>query len=217
VLDRQVKATQTGTEPGLHSDVVHIVYPVMGCLHSRAFLVGCIAIFLYLLLTTVYTIYGFRDYGVARFTSYQVRIDTSSSPTTDAATASFHLLHRGCTVASANITATPLSAPSSNSAAAAGFTPVGGLPLPLETDGFALTLHGPAGIVRAVFLGSNDDGQSWHVAGRSDFRRVPEGIRPLDGAAGDVQEVHTAPMLPASDAQTLACAFTFHHDLSSPH
>ncbi len=54
------------------------VYPVVGCLHSRAFLVGCAALFLYLLLTTVDTINGLSNCDVVRFASYQVRIDTSS-------------------------------------------------------------------------------------------------------------------------------------------
>jgi hypothetical protein len=218
VLDRQVKATQTGTEPGLTTNVVHIMYPVIGCLHSRAFLVGCAVIILYLLLTTVQTIYVFSDYGVTRFASYQIRVDTSSPLPNDAAAASFHLLRRGCAIASANITATNLSAPYSSSAAV--FTPEGG-PLPLEVDGFALTLHGPASIVRAVFLGSNDGGQTWHVAGQSDFRRVPEGIRPLGSAACGTQEVRTAPacavrQLPLrSQISTASLQCCFHRVLAS--
>jgi hypothetical protein len=76
VLDRQVKATQMGTTPGLQSPTVHFVYPVMGCLHSRIFLLGCLAVFIYLLTTSVNTIYGYGDYGVTRFIDYQVRVCT---------------------------------------------------------------------------------------------------------------------------------------------
>ncbi len=186
-----MQATKAGMEPGLRTDVVHIAYPIMSCLHSGAFLLGCVAVFVYLLTTAVITIHGFSDYGVARFASYQVRIDSSSPPAllTDAAAASFYLLRRGCTVASANITAEPLSAPPSSEAAV--FVPAAGLPLSLEADGFGIALHGPAGIARAAFLGSNDGGQTWNVAGRSDFRRVPDGIRTLHGAAGGAREVQT--------------------------
>ena len=192
-------------EPGLRTDVVHIVFPIMGCLHSRAFLVGCVAVFVYLLTTALKTIHGFSDYGVARFTSYQVRIDSSPPAlVTDSAAATFYLLRRGCTVASANITAEPLSAPSSSDAAV--FIPAAGLPLSLEADGFGVALHGPAGIARAAFLGSNDGGQTWHVAGRSDFRRVPDGIRPLDGAADGAREVQIAPPRSPRAARSPAAA-----------
>ena len=62
-----------GTKPGLRSTAVHIAYPVLSCLHSSAFLFGCFAVFIYLMVTAVSTIYGFSDYGVTRFIAYQVR------------------------------------------------------------------------------------------------------------------------------------------------
>ncbi len=121
----------------------------------------------------------------------QVRIDTVVPPPTTTSKpvrASFQLLRRGCPVASANITAAPLAAPHFSDAAV--FDSAGPLP---EADGFAIALRlagpGPVGIARAEILGSDDGGQTWHVAGRSDFRRVPNGIRPLGGPAGGPTQV----------------------------
>jgi hypothetical protein len=126
---------------------------------------------------------------------HQVRIDTVASPSVLSAeqiTASFQLLRRGCPVATSNITAAPLAAPHSPDAAI--FNSVGPLP---EADGFAIALTGqdPGGIARAEILGSDDGGRTWHVAGRSDFRRVPEGIRPLDGPAGGPKQVRFVRLL----------------------
>ncbi len=121
--------------------------------------------------------------------SRQVRIDTViSTPAlpTEQVPVTFQLLRRGCLVATTNTTASYLAAPPSPNSAI--FDSAGPPP---EADGFAIAHAGPGpvGNARAENLGNDDGGRTWQVAGRSDFRRVPEGIRLLGGSAGGPKQV----------------------------
>ena len=167
MLDRQLRATLEGGRSGIKSKALSIKNPITGLLQSYAGLLVCTVVSVYLLVTAIFIIRDLGTFGISAFNIFHVIIVPTAEYDT-ATLLSFELLLRGCTVASKNI-----SSPSADVNSVVAFEE------PMTTDGFVLSMN-TSGIGRVSIMGSADGGGTWHTFGSTYFRRVPEGVRPLD-------------------------------------